>query len=400
MRTSAKASVRRWAEPLGSLCLRVIVVLSVMTASPVGAEDWPLGRANQAGTGATADSLPSDLELLWEVSLDGLGFDAGPVIADGKVYAADADGRVTALNLATGEELWSISTAAGFMASPAFHDGTLYVGDLEGKFLALDAATGKKRWEFPAEMEIDGSPNFFEELVLFTSQSGSLYALDRTDGNLKWKYDTGDQLQCGATLSEDRTFLGGCDGFLHVVDVKQGVAIGSPLPIDSPTGSTPSVAEGLIFLPTHAGEIIAFQHPSNEVAWRFKNEELASEFKNSVAIADGLLVATSRNRRVFALDVKSGQLKWETTLRKRADASPIIAGAQVVVAAADGRIVLLNLKDGAEQWMFEVKGGFLGSPAASDGKLVVASDRGTIFCFGSKSADGSSTEASSTETSR
>ena len=77
-------------------------------------------------------------------------------------------------------------------------------------------------------------------------------------------------------------------------------------------------------------------------------------------------------------------MKWEQTLRKRSDASPVIAGDKVVLAAADGRIILLELKSGEELWMFEVKGSFLGAPAVAHGKVVVASDRGTIYCLGKK----------------
>ena len=343
-----------------------------------------MSRGDAAGTGATQESLPAQPKLLWEFENEGLGYDAGPIVAEGIVFAADADGEVLALDLATGKSLWKKEFDSGYMASPAFRSGQLFVGDVNGKLRALDAKSGEELWSFDAEQEIDGCPNFYEDSVLFTSQSGVLYALQLADGKLKWKYETGDQLQCGATLAGMRTFLGGCDSNLHVIDVVNGQSVGDLLPIDAPTGSTPSVYKDLVLVPTYAGEIFAFKHASGEIAWRFKNPDLASEFKNSVAVADGLLIATSRNRRVFALEVPTGKLAWQQTLRKRSDASPVIAADKIVLAAADGRILLLDLKTGEEKWLFEVKGGFLGSPAVANGKLVVASDRGTIYCFGAQ----------------
>jgi outer membrane protein assembly factor BamB len=361
-----------------------IAMCAVPCARAQSAEDWPMGRGNTAGTGATTSSLESALDLLWEVENEGLGYDTGPIIADGMVFAADADGEVLALKLEDGSQLWKLSLDSGFMSTPSYQNGVLFIGDCNGLLRALDAKTGEEKWQYKAEMEIDGGANFYEDMVLFTSQSGTLYALDVKSGELKWKYETGDQLQCGATLAGDRTFLGGCDAHLHIIDVKTGQNVGEPLPIDSPTGSTPSVYENTVLVPTYSGEIFAFKSPSNEVVWRFKDPELSSEFKNSVAVADGLLVATSRNRRVFALDMATGKVKWEQTLRKRSDASPVIAGDKVVLAAADGRIILLELKSGEELWMFEVKGSFLGAPAVAHGKVVVASDRGTIYCLGKK----------------
>ncbi len=208
--------------------------------------------------------------------------------------------------------------------------------------------------------------------------------MNRESGKLNWQYETGDQLQCGATLAQDQTFLGGCDAHLHIVDVKSGKSLGEPLPIDAPTGSTPSVLGDRVFVPTYAGEIFCFKLPSYEVLWRFKDAKLADEFKNSVAVADGLAIAASRNKRVFAIDITSGKVAWEQTLQKRCDASPVIAAGSVVIASADGRITLFDLKTGQQQWMFEVKPSFIAAPAVGAGKLVVANDRGTIFCFGKK----------------
>ncbi len=360
-----------------------IALLGCALSKPsLRAEDWPLARGNVAGTGATSESLPDDMQLLWELDVEGLGFDAGPIIASGRVFAADHDGRVLAVDLQSGQELWRIELDTGFVASPAYRAGVLYVGDYDGTLHALDAANGAEKWQYASGTEIDGSPNFFEQLVLFTSQNGNLYAVHIADGSLAWQYETGDQLQCGPTLAGDKTFLGGCDSFLHIVDVNNGQAVGQPLAIDAPTGSTPSVLGNRVFVPTYAGEIFCYQMPETTPLWRFKNPQLAAEFKNSVAVADGLAVAASRNKRVFAIDVDNGQVVWEQTLRKRCDASPVIAGSRVVVASADGRITLFDLKNGEEKWMFEVKPGFLGAPAVADGRLVVANDRGTIFCFG------------------
>ena len=348
------------------------------------AEDWPLGRGDVAGTGATAQELPDNMELLWEVKVDGLGFDAGPIIAEGKVFAADQDGRVLAIDLANGEEIWRIDLETGFVVSPAYRDGLLFVGDYDGTLHALDATSGQEKWHYATEMEIDGDPNFFEDKVLFTSQNGNLYCVRFDDGSLVWKYETGDQLQCGPTLAGNKTFLGGCDSNLHVINVNSGQRVGELLPIESPTGSTPSVLGNQVFVPTYAGEIFCYRLPDFELQWRFKDPQLADEFKNSVAVAEGLAVAASRNKRVFAIDVETGKEVWQQTLRKRCDASPIIAGQQVVVAAADGRISTFDLKTGKPGWMFEVKPSFLGAPAVANGRLVLANDRGTIFCFGRK----------------
>ncbi len=346
--------------------------------------DWPLTRGTATGSGTTESPLPENLELLWQYKIDGLGFDVGPIIASGTVFAADADGNVMALSLESGKEIWKKFLDSGFMAAPAYSEGIVYVGDVYGIIRALDAKSGEERWHYDAQHEIDGGANFFDGAVLVTSQGGSLLSLNRTDGTLQWKYDTDDQLQCAASLAGNLTFLGGCDQHLHIVDVQTGRSAADKIPIDAPTGSTPAVVGSVVLVPNYKGQIWAFETPSNKLLWKFENTQIASEFKNSVAVADGIAIAASGNRRVFALDIRNGQMLWQHTLRRRVESSPIIAGQQVVVTGADGRVQIYDLKTGQQEWMFELKGSFLGSPAVSDGKLVVASDRGEISCFGAK----------------
>ncbi len=362
-----------------ALCAALCATWCVL---PLRADNWPFGRGDAAGTGATKSELPEKLTLLWELPLGGIGFESTPIIAESTIFIGDPDGRFFAIDAVTGKEKWRLELETGFVASAAYIDKVIYIGDYDGMLRALDATTGKEIWTFKAEMQIDASPTAHGSNLLVTSEDGTLYCVKRASGELVWKYETGDQLRCGASLAGNRTYLGGCDGKLHVVDVTDGKAIGEPIPLDGPTGSTPSVAGKNVFVPTHGGKLFAFDAETSQEAWQFFDPKLAQEFQNNVATADNLVVATSRNKHVFALDAISGKVAWDVVLRKRADGSPVIAGNSVVVAAADGRLIVLDLKTGAEKWLYEVKGAFIGSPAIADGKIVVASDKGTVFCFG------------------
>jgi outer membrane protein assembly factor BamB len=346
--------------------------------------DWPLSRGNSSSTGATAQTLPEKLEILWEYQVKGLGFDAGPIIADGMVFAADADGNVLALNLKSGSELWKKKFEAGYLASPAYHAGTVYLGDMDGMLRAFDPKSGEQKWEYDLKREIDAGANFFGDKVLVTSQSGSLVAVSQADGKLQWQYETGDQLQCGPSLADKLTFLGGCDQHLHIVDVESGKPVAEKIPIEAPTGSTPSISGSTVLVPNYKGQIWAFESPSNKLLWKFEDQKLANEFKNSVAIADGIVVANSGNRRVFALELSTGRVLWEQSVKRRSDSSPVIAGKQVIIAGTDGRVLRFELTTGKELPVIELKGSFLGSPAIADGKIVLASDRGDIYCLGEK----------------
>ncbi len=378
---------RIWRSCNSTTAVRSVLGVSVLVtalsawshALEPAAEAWPLGRGNIAGTAATDADLPSELKLHWELPLGGLGFDASPIVADGLIFIGDADGRFYAIDLKEGKVKWQTQCEVGYLGAATYHEGVVYIGDLDGVMTALRASDGKEIWTYTCDMEIDASPTFFGNNLLVTSQDGQLYCIDREKGELVWKYATGDQLRCGPSLAGNRTYLGGCDGKLHIVDVTNGQAIGQPIPLDGPTGSTPSVSGSRVIVPTHGGRLFAFDVSTNQEAWQFFDGKIAQEFQNCVATSNGIVVAASR-KSIFALNESDGKMLWNTPVRKRSDSSPVIAG-QSVVATLDGRIVLLELKSGTEKWQFEVKG-TLGSPAIADGKIVVASDKGTVFCFG------------------
>lgn len=83
----------------------------------------------------------------------------GVTIGDGKVYFANADATVTALNQATGRVAWKKTIANYkkgyyFTAASAYYDGKLFQGTSGGDsgapafFFALDAKTGRELWRF------------------------------------------------------------------------------------------------------------------------------------------------------------------------------------------------------------------------------------------------------------
>lgn len=371
---------------LSAIRLGVLATVFSSLAPLAVAQDWPLFRGDEAGAGAVKDDLPNEIDLLWEKRFDETEFLKGPICVDGTIYIGDADGVVRSISLADGKLNWEKKFDTFLLATPSYKDGVLYVGDIDGVLRTLDAKTGDVKWQFTANAELETGPNFYGSNLLLTSHDGALYAIDSETGKEQWRHETEAPIQCGATLAGKLTFLAGCDEFLHVIDVEKGQPAEEPLPLFAPTGSTPSVSRGVVYVPTYSGEILAYDPKKREPLWRFSDPDLAEEFKRvSVAVGDKLVVAASRNKRLFALDAATGEVKWKETLRKRSDASPIIAGKSVFVAAADGRIMRFDLHTGKQTWMMEVKPSIEASPAVADGKLIVASRRGVVYCFGEKS---------------
>lgn len=130
-------------------------------ACPASA-DWPAYRGDPRRSGYTAEALPENLSLRWTYE-------------SGHAPEPAWSGRDTRMPL-----------------DRAFHaviaGKTLFFGSsADGKVYALDAATGAERWTFLTGGPVRFAPAVCEDRVLVVSDDGLLYCLAAADGRPLWK---------------------------------------------------------------------------------------------------------------------------------------------------------------------------------------------------------------------
>ena len=159
------------------------------------------------------DKNISQLSLAWSYDLDARrGQEATPLVIDGVMYFTTAWSNVFAVNAATGAKLWSydpkVPSAWGVNAccdvvnrGVAAWDGKLFVGTLDGRLIALDAATGNKVWETltidpKIRYTITGAPRVVKGKVIIGNGGGEMgvrgyiSAYDAQTGSLLWRFHT------------------------------------------------------------------------------------------------------------------------------------------------------------------------------------------------------------------
>jgi len=153
------------------------------------------------------------LGLAWYFDLDThRGQEATPIVVDGVMYFSTAWSKVFALNAATGARLWSYDPKVprqwGANAccdvvnrGVAVWQGRIYIGTLDGRLIALDAATGQLVWE---QLTIDprrrytitGAPRIVKGKVVIGNGGaefgvrGYVSAYDAQTGKLVWRFYT------------------------------------------------------------------------------------------------------------------------------------------------------------------------------------------------------------------
>jgi len=112
-----------------------------------GQNDWPTYRGNPARSGALPCQTPGAPALQWQQHV-GENITA-PVIAAGRVYAADRDAfTVHCLDAKTGDVQWKYVTGGVVDSPPTIAQGHCVFGSHDGSVYCLDAATGQLAWRF------------------------------------------------------------------------------------------------------------------------------------------------------------------------------------------------------------------------------------------------------------
>jgi PQQ-dependent dehydrogenase (methanol/ethanol family) len=165
----------------------------------------PLERINADNVG--------DLGLAWSFDIAApRGAEATPLVANGRLYLTEPWSVVQALDAATGRPLWrydpQVPREKGFDAccdvvnrGVALWGDSVFVGTLDGRLVALDAATGKPRWSQatfdPATPRtITGAPRVVKGKVIIGfggaeyGVRGYLSAYDAKTGELAWRFYT------------------------------------------------------------------------------------------------------------------------------------------------------------------------------------------------------------------
>ncbi|MBN1418999.1 MAG: PQQ-binding-like beta-propeller repeat protein [Planctomycetes bacterium] len=125
-------------------------------AQDEGPEDWPTYRHDPARHGTTPSAVPAAAAPAWRVMIGGVL--SAPVVAAGRVYVAARDAyAIHALDMRTGERIWTFVTGGRVDSPPTIYRGLVLAGSADGYVYALRASDGALAWRFlaaPADRRI------------------------------------------------------------------------------------------------------------------------------------------------------------------------------------------------------------------------------------------------------
>ena len=361
--------------------LFLFALMFVAKTASANPSNWPHPRGGLQGLGVADVALHDSYEPVWAYKTDAAVL-SSPIIVDGVVYAGSEDKHLHAIDAKTGKKNWAFSAETLIDASPVYDEGVVYIGTDGGVFYAIDAKTGKEKWKYETQGRIAGEAAVTtrndEKVVIFGSHDGMLYCINATTGKQIWTYETGDYINCGIVLNEGTIVLGGCDTMMHLIDLQTGKGT-AQIELGGEVAGTPSLSQGHAYIGHMQGEVLAVDLKDKKVAWRFRDRDFP--FIGSPALAGDTLLIGSRGRRLYAIDRKTGDKKWDIRTRGGVEGAPVIAKNRAIFGAAGGRLSIIELKDGTTVWQRDLGSPINSSPAVTSGLIVVGAEDGTIHAF-------------------
>ncbi|NJL94384.1 MAG: PQQ-binding-like beta-propeller repeat protein [Anaerolineae bacterium] len=205
-------------------------------------------------------------------------------VGDGVLYVPDEHG-VYALDQSTGERIegWDLETERAVWSQPLYVPATedqpaqLYVASLDQYIYAVDPATGEVFWKTDLDAAAPAAPTYDAERdVLFVGTFGQdLFAINAEDGAILDRYEVEGWLWDQPTLSEGQIFIGDLDGYLYALDFAEGAfeELWSEQLEDAKIRAQPLVTEALVLASTSNGHVYALNRETGQQEWRTTIED-------------------------------------------------------------------------------------------------------------------------------
>jgi outer membrane protein assembly factor BamB len=386
--------------------------LPVVLPAPVVNDAWPQsgGFADYAMQHLQIGAQP---QVIWTADV-GAGSTSDrllttpPVMADGKVFAKDAESTVSAYRADTGERLWSVTLtpqderdAGEFGGGLAWYGGRLFVTTGFAEVFSLDANTGKEIWHSSVSAPVRGSPLVFGDRVFAISIDNKLHVLAAVDGADLWSYSG---LQEVAGYAGGNSPAGSGDyvvapfssGELVAFHLNNNRAVWNESMVGrsretrafgniTDIRARPVIDRGQVFAMGTAGELSSIDLLTGQRTW---DRNIGGS--QTPWVAGRFLFVITSGADVVALDRSNGKVKWVTPLTQYSDdrrqkpilwAGPVLAGDRLLVGGTTGELLALSPYTGAIMGKVDIKNPIRLAPVIANQTIYILTDSGRLVAL-------------------
>jgi outer membrane protein assembly factor BamB len=386
----------------------------IVLPPPSSNENWPQ-PGGTASNSAGHPALAAAPKVAWSASAGtGSGktgkVTASPIVFDGRVYALDADARVTAFTVASGAVAWrtslvpeserkagsmftigSSSVGGGYGGGIAVDDGKLFVATGYGTVAALDPKSGKTLWTKQQSAPIRAAPTAVGGRVYVVTSEGKVLAIAGSDGSELW---------AARGVTEQASLIGSpspaVDGDMLVAPFPSGEVVGLKLgtgeqvwteSLTRARGGTaigalsdaarPVIDRGQVFATAHGGRTSALQARTGERIWSVNIPSVQAPW-----VAGDYVFVLDTGGQLLSLDRRTGQTLWTTKLPdSNIWSGPTLAGGQLWSVSAKGRLIGVDAATGRVASQASVGSPSFIPPVVAGNKMFILTDSARLIAF-------------------
>ncbi len=330
-----------------------------------------------------------------------------PVVAAGVIYTLDSGARVTATST-SGAALWAVDVrpgrdragdASGGGVSVA--GGRVFVTTGFGELTALDAASGREIWTQDLDAPGTSAPTVLGDLVYVVARNSAAWALDVNTGRTQWQISGTPSVGnfgggAGAAVNGDIALFpfpsgeviatfpqGGTQRWSTVVS---GARNGRASTLITDISGDPVISGNRAYVGNFGGQLAALDLANGERIWTAREGAMSPVWPagNAVFLVNDV-------NQLVRLDAATGDPIWRVDLpstqadgRGRAQAAsygPILAGGRLIVASSLGNLLQYDPASGALVGSVPIAGGAATNPVVANGTLYVISKEGQLLAF-------------------
>jgi len=361
-------------------------------------DDYMLGKDNTLKPNPlTAITQKFTLSEMWAVHIAKKGsryadLKLDPVISNGIIYTANADGTIQATDKVNGKVLWSKQLANSLVSGPTVANGYIAVTTNSSTVLVLNQANGIQLWQANLSGDALAKPVISNKQILVKTIDGNVYAFLLKTGEKLWVVDHGSphlilKASSSPVVFDKLILVGFSDGKLDAIDRETGRVIwqrsiayatgGSDVERLVDIDADPIVKGDSIYLASYQGYIGALSLKSGEFTWRKR----ASIYKN-ILVNDNIIYFVDNESVIWALNRLNGQVKWkQEALKAHVLTEPVLMGSHLFVGDVDGLLHGLDTHNGELVSRTKLGGPVLTTPVVSGGSIYVMTANGKLSRF-------------------
>lgn len=336
-----------------------------------------------------------------------------PVVDSQRVYVvlgrSSATTRVEALDAYTGETVWALPLDAVADHAPTIAGPFLYVGTRDGRLVAIDAATGTIKWLAQTRAAVAG-PALVRDGVLYAGSS-DVMAVDAATGRLRWRHDVGNGVAWPIALDRGVVAVLAADSHFYLVSAKNGKRrLSFPLWFSPAAG--PAISERVVAFAGERGRVQAIDLEGTDIPfekmvrwWRtrlylwdvvgspppvprgylWQRRDLGGVAARALG-GDGratffAIDEQSGAGRLVSLANADGEAIWQAAVDSKVGVSATFVGADIVVGTQSGRVHAFDSRTGDATWQLDVGHPLAAAPALVGDLLIVGSIDGHLTSF-------------------